>query len=735
MVSTIAYQRNATGLRRFRLTAAIRLLVILAASAHWTNAKEWYVAPDGTAGGDGSKERPWSLEAALKPHPMIQPMDTVWVRKGIYNGAFVGRLKGTPGKPVVLRAYPGERVVLDGRGFSPNSVLTIEGEWAWYWGLEVTNSNPNRVSSLPGSNHPEDRGAGINVTGPNTKVINCIVHDSGNGIGTWSGAFDSEIYGAILFNNGWRAPDRRHGHSIYAQNEKGQKTIRDCIFFSPFSFNLSIYGSRRAFLNNFQLEGNIAFNGRWLVGGEGPMKRIVMRDNFLYGNSAQLNYWNRPNEGLVLEGNYLPGVTSALYWDRMDVRNNTFVRPGQQGERITVSFWTPDGFQNSVFEGNTYYVLDPRVQVLRLARVDGPEVSDYTFERLQKELGFEKTGKVITTPQGRPPEVAVFVRRNYYEPNRAHVVIYNWPKRDEVEVNISAMNPQPGDRWVLRNVQNYFEEFISGVYDGKPLRVRMTGWTASPPIGEDEPLYPVTFPEFGVFVLTLEKGSGQKTVLAADPARAGVGAPGALLRTELPEGFFRGAPVAGTVPFGEELAGIRVHVTDGEGGLWWARVVLVDSEKVVWEAPRECGLGLARVRLIREGEPEVDAGVVLIEAAAPALFTMEGSGKGAVLGWVRYRDGTIEALAECGSAGCMAKSVDGARAEELGLMGSGFGVSGGVWARIGETEGEVRGVERAEYPGVEWVRVGWSGDVAPGMKIIRAGVHSKEGNTPHLIVR
>jgi hypothetical protein len=72
-------------------------------------AREWYVAPDGTAGGDGSRERPWSREAALKLDPRIQPMDTVWVRKGVYNGAFVSPLKGAPtGADVVRSCRTGE---------------------------------------------------------------------------------------------------------------------------------------------------------------------------------------------------------------------------------------------------------------------------------------------------------------------------------------------------------------------------------------------------------------------------------------------------------------------------------------------------------------------------------------------------------------------------------------------------------------------------------------------------
>jgi hypothetical protein len=247
------------------LKTALVVIGVFTISAPECAAREWFVSPDGTAGGDGTKERPWSLEAALKPHPMIAPMDTVWVRKGIYSGGFVGRLKGAPGKPVVLRAYPGERVVLDGRGAPGSSVLRIEGEWAWYWGLEVTNSDPRRDTNQADAQGVSYRGTGIEMFGTDIKVINCVVHDTGVGVGMAVSSRDQELYGVILYNNGWRNGDVRSGHSIYAQNQHGEKIIRDVILFSPYWFNMHIYGSRQAFLNNFVLEGNVGFNGRWLV--------------------------------------------------------------------------------------------------------------------------------------------------------------------------------------------------------------------------------------------------------------------------------------------------------------------------------------------------------------------------------------------------------------------------------------------------------------------------------------
>jgi hypothetical protein len=690
--------------------------------------KEWYVAPDGTAGGDGSRERPWSLEAALKPDPRIQPMDTVWVRKGVYNGAFVSRLKGAPGRPVVLRAYPGERVVLDGRGFSPKTVLTIEGEWAWYWGLEITNTDPNRNSNIPGNNNPEDRGGGISMAGPNIKVINCIVHNTGTAVGQSKNIPDMELYGTVIFNNGWRGPDRQHGPGIYTQNSTGEKVLRENIIFNSYWSNLQLYGSSSSALNNFRLEGNVNFNGRWLVGGGAPLKNITAIENMLYGNTAEFSYTNRANENLVLRRNYFPVFVSAGQgWDRVRAEGNTFLRPGNGGTLLGVTISEGHTLQESSFSGNTYLVSQAGQAVASVLAPGMTAAKAYRFAEWQ-EAGFDKDGRLEVVPNGVPREPKVFVRRNEYEPQRAHVVIYNWPKLDAVDVDISALNPQPGDRWVLRNVQNYFEEFETGIYEGKPLRVRMTGWTAAAPIGEDKPLYPATFPEFGVFVLTLERGQGVKTALAADPERAGAGAPGALLRTELPGSFYPGEPVAGSEPYGEELAGVRVHVTDSEGRQAWARLAALTREWVAWEAPEECARGWARVRLIRVGEPEVEAGGVVLEKAAPDLFTADGSGRGLALGYVRYGDGRAEPLVRCDAAGCRGEPVD-ASAEEVVLMGTGFRGAAGWRARVGAVE-DVEAAAEADccYPGLDWVRVRWPAGVAGevGVKVAAQGDGSNE---------
>ena len=52
-----------------------------------------------------------------------------------------------------------------------------------------------------------------------------MIHDTSQGISFWIDAVDSEVHGCLIYDNGWNAPDRGHGHCIYTQNKDGVKTI------------------------------------------------------------------------------------------------------------------------------------------------------------------------------------------------------------------------------------------------------------------------------------------------------------------------------------------------------------------------------------------------------------------------------------------------------------------------------------------------------------------------------
>jgi hypothetical protein len=75
-----------------------------------------------------------------------------------------------------------------------------------------------------------------------------------------------------------------------------------------------------------------------------------------------------------------------------------------------------------------------------------------------------------------------------------------------VEVDLTGVEAagklEAGTTVTVRPAQN-LEQSVERVFDGSPVEIPMTGWTAAAPHGRDlaqEPL-PEAFPEFGAFVL------------------------------------------------------------------------------------------------------------------------------------------------------------------------------------------------------------------------------------------
>jgi hypothetical protein len=295
-----------------RLLSSAFLIFCLAATA---GAAEWHVAPDGRRDAAGTKDAPWDLESALAGVHKIAPGDTLWLAAGTYKhpdrklGApgYVVKLAGTKERPVVVRAAPDARVTIDG-GLSVQPPST----WLWIRDLEILVSEnftiPREVKD-PGS-HPESYGrpwGGLTVNaGEGCKFINLVIHDNAQGISWWKGSTDSEVHGCLIYDNGWKAPDRGHGHAIYTQNKDGVKAISDCIMTGGFSYTMHAYGSSRAYVDNYLIEGNIAYNaGPFLIGGGRPSQGIRATKNMLHGVSMQVGYTAKENEDCEIRDNVI----------------------------------------------------------------------------------------------------------------------------------------------------------------------------------------------------------------------------------------------------------------------------------------------------------------------------------------------------------------------------------------------------------------------------------------------
>lgn len=409
------------------------------AAAWVVGGREFYVAPGGKPESAGTQAEPWELRSALEGKHGLQGGDVVWVSGGTYKGCFTVALTGSPGKPVVVRAVPGQRAVIDGTLDGGKYVLEMPADksaWCVFWGLEIMVSDPSDID--------EKRPAGYWFNAPNSKMINCHVHDTAVG-GFWSPAVDSEIYGCLLYNMGGQRKGRGqgNGHNMYTQNKDGTKRIRDNIVFNGFRNGIDVYTTNGQ-IDGFDIIGNTVFGASAcanegnkkmdiVIGGKKPASRILVRDNLGWANGlgrhCEFGYDCEGHKDIRVINNYFAGRVTFKAWEKIEMTGNRF------------------------FGG-----------------IDGPV----------------DPAKFPDNHYGAPPkESVVFVRPSEYEPGRANITVYNWAGSDTVSVDLGKVVPA-GAQFEIRNAQNWHKGPVAkGVYDGKPVSLPMTGMDPVQPLGAD----------------------------------------------------------------------------------------------------------------------------------------------------------------------------------------------------------------------------------------------------------
>lgn len=365
-------------IRFSRVLSTMLASIILAIPA---TAADWHVAVDGKPENAGTQAAPWDLISALGGKHKIAPGETVWLAAGTYKHpnrkpggpGYEVKLAGAEGKPIHVRAQAGCRATLDG-GLTVVSPST----YLWIRDLEILvseNFTISRTIKQTGSS-PGDYGrlwGGLNIhTGQGCKYINLVIHDNAQGISFWSGATDSEVYGTIIYDNGWKAPDRGHGHAIYTQNQNGVKTISDCIMTGGFGFTMHAYGSSRAYVDNYLIEGNIAYDaGPFLIGGGRPSYGIRALDNLLYNVPMQIGYAAPHNEDCEVRGNLIVGGGLTINKYKKVAKENNLVL-GRDDPR-------PKDAARVVLRPNRYDTARANLAVLNWGKKPEVEVSLGTF--------------------------------------------------------------------------------------------------------------------------------------------------------------------------------------------------------------------------------------------------------------------------------------------------------------------------------------------------------------------
>jgi len=186
------------------LIASATLVALAVSSRTAAEPRTLHVSPAGDDAGSGAEGSPFrTLQKAAE---VARAGEVVLVRSGVYQGHLLLRHSGEPGKPIVFRAAPGEKPVVDGEG-KGRIELQSEGGWqkpmGWVTveGFEVRN----------GWDGIKFYNAHHIVLAGNT------IHDNLNQ-GILGNGHHVRIEGNVIFRNGFKPDNEKSNkeHGIYA---------------------------------------------------------------------------------------------------------------------------------------------------------------------------------------------------------------------------------------------------------------------------------------------------------------------------------------------------------------------------------------------------------------------------------------------------------------------------------------------------------------------------------------
>jgi hypothetical protein len=398
--------------------------------------------------------QPFDLQAELNS---LQPGDVLTIPPGVYTGRYTSPVNCTPGCRI------------EATGAAIDGGLRIDGSDQTWVGLEVYRSDwSTRVLTTTIADPTRH---GINIFGVRTKIINCSVHDTAEGIDAWIPAVDAEIYGCLIYNNGWKdATGKGRGHAVYTQNDTGVKHFRNNIILPGYSgYGIHAYGSAGK-LTGFDFSRNVHINQTWLVGGGQPVDRAVLDSNIAWGGSLDLGLWgNTSNKAITVTNNLFASTLLVSGFQSAYVSGNAFTWMSDQARVQNLA--------STAWDGNTYHCQYATCPIQFNASQNAQTWQATTGrDSASSFLYGAKLNRTIVLP-------------NEYDSTRSTVVVINQSGAPSVVAPISG---------TYTNAQNPAESIT--LTKGAPLP--MTGWTAAVPIGAAAPLRPVTAPYFMVFTLT-----------------------------------------------------------------------------------------------------------------------------------------------------------------------------------------------------------------------------------------
>ncbi|TDP61969.1 T9SS type A sorting domain-containing protein [Flavobacterium dankookense] len=578
--------------------------------------REWHVKPypsqieneTSTAGDGTSFETAWALQHALNnPGGVIQPGDTVWLHGGVYKGRYLSNsnLSGTETDYIRIASYPGEWAILNGNvnnnrlppsppynqendpNYIPptieeelstysvsaensstynNTVLYVESGYIHYDNFEITFLGDfDRLLVAHSANPPLCSNSFKQVVGINhfaetvNKYSNLVIRNlPGSGIGSWKASADTEIYGCLIYNNGYiqRLYENCNGSpkiegkglGIYAQNIDlfKRRRLENNILINNYDSGIGIWSSAENpgatvdYLKNFDVYDNV------LINNGGPQRDdtanmlvfsydttnvnhphdVEIKRNVFYINSYHSHVsgiYVGNSTGVTIKNNNIfkgtAGIAALLSNTNLTFRENFYF-----GKRLQ-TFINPTDYLNKNwdFDYNKYYtdfhaenmynIISPIPNVTPGLRYKLPQFkSIYNDELNSTRLGcwnIEVIPEILYTLAATESTQKNFVKQNKYNPNVFYVTIFN-PRSDlnsTINVDFSSYGYSiPNNKYYkIKDAENYFGTEITGTIQNNVISFPMTLTAIEAPTGtlNIDFTHPVhhSLPDLSVFVV------------------------------------------------------------------------------------------------------------------------------------------------------------------------------------------------------------------------------------------
>lgn len=503
------------------------ITIFCSLTAH-PQGRVWHVKPTAnnfapTKGDGKSLKTAWSLQQALS-NPKVKPGDVIYLHEGIYRGHFSCALEGKSwGKNqfITVKSYPGEFATIDGNIYSANyriptgmdaeTILMVSGKYVHFENFRITCLGDfTRIIGNKACNPKDDNFHGYTgirhdpkYTAP-CRFINLIIDNiPGVGFASWKETADTEIYGCLMYYNGYiKSLRKKCGETwdlhdadkvpsnviamencIYTQNNGANKKTRrisNNLFLNNYKSGIAIWSANKKplsdNLSNYDVDSNIFVNNGGPVRGETPNmlissdsrnglnhpQNIDVRNNvFYFNNSYDISGLSTVrNRNVSIRNNRFYHGTAAIELSGTN-RQMTFSDNLYVGKRIKIAAdlneFTGNGIVKDKWKmsGNRYYTTNPNDLFL----VKG--LGGISLDEFRKRYNTETKS---STPAGALP-VQKLILRNAYNPNRFHVTYYNSAaKPGSTDFDFSPYKIPNGTFYTIRDAEDYHNPIAKGRY-------------------------------------------------------------------------------------------------------------------------------------------------------------------------------------------------------------------------------------------------------------------------------